>query len=226
MMHIQNLSKSFGSKTVLNDINILFEEGKVYGIVGENGAGKTTLFNCIAGLEGYDGRITSDHEKLKEHLGYLQTNPYFFSKITGREYLQLCCIARGKEDINFDSKNIFELPLDDYASIYSTGMQKKLALTAILLQENSILILDEPFNGVDIQSNMIITGIIQQLRSLGKTILISSHIFSTLSDTCDEIHLLRSGVFIKKALKSEFNQLDAEMKSFIIGNKLELLGLK
>lgn len=77
MMHIQNLSKSFGSKTVLNDINILFEEGKVYGIVGENGAGKTTLFNCIAGLEGYDGRITSDHEKLKEHLGYLQTNPYF-----------------------------------------------------------------------------------------------------------------------------------------------------
>lgn len=96
MMHIQNLSKSFGSKTVLNDINILFEEGKVYGIVGENGAGKTTLFNCIAGLEGYDGRITSDHEKLKEHLGYLQTNPYFFSKITGREYLQLCCIARGK----------------------------------------------------------------------------------------------------------------------------------
>ena len=105
-------------------------------------------------------------------------------------------------------------------------MQKKLALTAILLQENNILILDEPFNGVDIQSNMIITELINQLRSLGKIILISSHIFSTLSDTCDEIHLLRSGVFIKKALTEDFESLDSEMKNLVLGNKLELFDLK
>ena len=198
MMHIQNLSKSFGSKTVLNDINILFEEGKVYGIVGENGAGKTTLFNCIAGLEGYDGRITSDHEKLKEHLGYLQTNPYFFSKITGREYLQLCCIARGKEDINFDSKNIFELPLDDYASIYSTGMQKKLALTAILLQENSILILDEPFNFLDPSSQAEIKKLMQTMNSnYGTTTLISSHNLNHITDLSTRILLMEKGSIIK-----------------------------
>jgi ABC-2 type transport system ATP-binding protein len=73
-------------------------------------------------------------------------------------------------------------------------MKKKLAITAILLQENSYFILDEPFNGLDIQSNIILTEIILKLKELDKIVLISSHIFSTLSDTCDEIHLLRKGL--------------------------------
>jgi len=226
MIRIENLHKSFGAKKVLKDINIHFETGKVYGIVGENGAGKTTFFNCISGMENFDGKIISDHTPLKNFLGYLLTDPYFFPKITGREYLQLCCIARGKDEINFNDKNIFELPLDEYAANYSTGMKKKLAFTAILLQENEVLILDEPFNGVDIQSNMIISGIINKLKDLGKTILISSHIFSTLEETCDEIHLMREGRFVKRALKEDFAELDAEMKKSIIGNKLELLDLK
>ena len=226
MIQIVNLSKSFGQKTVLRDINISFEAGRVYGIAGENGAGKTTLFNCIAGLESYEGSIDSEVNRLKDHLGYLPTSPYFFSKITGREYLQLCCVARNKMDVDIRSKNIFDLPLDDYASIYSTGMQKKLAFTAILLQDNDVFILDEPFNGVDIQSNMIINEIILRLKALGKTILISSHIFSSLSTLCNEIHLLRSGEIIKKAEKDRFADLDEEMKTFIIGNKLELLNLK
>lgn len=226
MIQIIQLNKSFGRKTVLKDINLLFEPGKVYGIAGENGAGKTTLFNCIAGFETYEGSIIPEEEKLKDHLGYLPTDPYFFTKITGREYLQLCCVARGKKNVDLDQKNIFSLPLDDYASIYSTGMQKKLAFTAILLQDNSVFILDEPFNGVDIQSNMIINEIIIRLRTLGKTVLISSHIFSSLTALCDEIHLLRAGRFIKKALPHQFSQLDEEMKTFILGDKLELLNLK
>lgn len=80
-----------------------------------------------------------------------------------------------------DNRNIFDLPLNQYAATYSTGMKKKLALMAILIQENKVLILDEPFNGVDIHSNIIITEIIHQLKLLNKTILISSHIFSTLN---------------------------------------------
>jgi ABC-2 type transport system ATP-binding protein len=83
-------------------------------------------------------------------------------------------------------------------------MQKKLALTAILLQDNNYFILDEPFNGVDIQSNIIITEIIHKLKELDKTVIISSHIFSTLSDTCDEIHLLSNGSFIKSVQQVDF----------------------
>jgi ABC-2 type transport system ATP-binding protein len=225
MIEIVNLSKKFGNKQVLRNVNLCFEQGKVYGIVGENGAGKTTLFRCIAGLEEFEGEIRSDEKPLKNHLGLLLTEPYFFPKITGREYIQLLCNARQKKITGIDSRNVFDLPLDEFAATYSTGMRKKLAITAILLQDNSCLILDEPFNGVDIQSNIVIAEIIHKLKGLDKTVIISSHIFSTLSDTCDEIHLLKNGEFLKTVMKEDFSLLETEMKEISIGNRIERLGL-
>ena len=134
--------------------------------------------------------------------------------------------ARNIEKTNIEDKNIFNLPLNQYASTYSTGMKKKLALTAILLQENDCFVLDEPFNGVDIQSNIIITEIISKLKELRKTIIISSHIFSTLAETCDEIHLLKNGELIKKVFKQDFSKLETEMKAFSLENKIDNLDLK
>ena len=226
MIKINGLSKSYGKNEVLKNISMEFLKGKVYGIVGENGAGKTTLFRCIAGLENYSGEIISDNTPIKNHLGLLLTDPFVFSKITGKEYIRLLCNARSKTNLEIDSKNIFDLPLNQYASTYSTGMKKKLAITAILLQENEYFILDEPFNGVDIQSNILLTEIILKLKELNKIVLISSHIFSTLSDTCDEIHLLRKGEQIKSVQKSEFKNLEQEMKEITIGNRIEKLELK
>lgn len=226
MIIIKDLSKAYGNRQVLKNVNISFEQGKVYGIVGENGAGKTTLFRCIAGIEPYNGSIKADLNPLKNHLGLLLTEPFFFSKITGREYIRLLCNARNKATGNIDEKNIFQLPLDQYASTYSTGMKKKLAIAAILMQENSYFILDEPFNGVDIQSNIIIEGIIDELKALGKTIIMSSHIFSTLKATCDEVHILHSGTFTRKAEKEDFDQLEKDMKAITIGNKIDRLALK
>jgi ABC-2 type transport system ATP-binding protein len=226
MIEVIQLNKSFGSHQVLKNISMRFEEGKVYGIVGENGSGKTTLFRCIAGLENFDGTIASNPSPLKNHLGLLLTDPFFFSKITGREYLQLLCNAREIKLLNVEEQNVFDLPLNQYASTYSTGMKKKLALTAILLQQNKFFILDEPFNGVDIQSNIIITEIIHRLKSAGKTVLISSHIFSTLADNCDTIHLLKEGGFVKTASKDEFAMLENEMKRTLIGDKIDRLGIK
>lgn len=223
---MNDLSKVFGDKEVLKNVSMEFSKGNVYGIVGENGAGKTTLFRCIAGLESYSGEIISDVTPLKNHLGLLLTDPFFFSMITGREYIRLLCNARGKTNLDIDSKNIFDLPLHQYASTYSTGMKKKLAITAILLQENEYFILDEPFNGVDIQSNIILTEIILKLKELNKIVIISSHIFSTLSETCDEIHLLRKGEQIKSVQKSGFKNLEQEMKEMTIGNRIDKLDLK
>ncbi|MEN9445042.1 MAG: hypothetical protein RIS47_1933, partial [Bacteroidota bacterium] len=187
---------------------------------------KTTLFRCIAGLENYGGEIQSGLSPLKNHLGLLLTDPYLFPKITGGEYLRLLCNARGVSVDNFQEKNIFELPLNEYAANYSTGMKKKLAITAILLQQNTYFILDEPFNGVDIQSNLIITEIIHKLRSLNKIVIISSHIFSTLNDTCDEIYFMKHGAFIKSVPKEGFVSLELEMKEVSIGNRIEMLGLE
>ena len=226
MIKIKELSKLFGNKEVLKNLSMEFSTGNVYGIVGENGAGKTTLFRCIAGLESYSGEIISDVKPLKNHLGLLLTEPFFFTMMTGREYIRLLCNARGKTNVDIDSKNIFDLPLEQYASTYSTGMKKKLAITAILLQENEYFILDEPFNGVDIQSNIILTEIILKLKELNKIVIISSHIFSTLSDTCDEIHLLRKGEQIKSVNKTGFKDLEQEMKEITIGNLIKNLELK
>lgn len=226
MIKIKELSKLFGNKEVLKNLSMEFSKGNVYGIVGENGAGKTTLFRCIAGLESYSGEIISDVMPLKNHLGLLLTEPFFFTMMTGREYIRLLCNARGKINVDIDSKNIFDLPLEQYASTYSTGMKKKLAITAILLQENEYFILDEPFNGVDIQSNIILTEIILKLKELNKIVIISSHIFSTLSDTCDEIHLLRKGEQIKSVNKTGFKDLEQEMKEITIGNLIKNLELK
>ena len=226
MIQVIGLTKHFGTKQVLLNINLTFLEGHVYGVVGENGAGKTTLFRCMAGLEEYEGKINSGLSPLKNHLGLLLTEPYLFSKITGREYIQLLCNARKIRIGDIDRRNIFELPLNQYASTYSTGMKKKLAITAILLQGNQYFILDEPFNGVDIQSNIIMTEIIHKLKELNKIVIISSHIFSTLNDTCDEIHLLKNGVLVKTVKKEEFSLLEAEMKEMTVGNKIERLEIK
>ena len=226
MIKIENLSKSYGSNQVLSNINLTFEKGKVYGIVGENGSGKTTLFKCITGIEKYNGIISSDLQPLKDNIGYLQTEPFYFSKITGQEYIQLLCNARSKKIENLDNKNIFELPLNQYASTYSTGMKKKLALTAILLQENYYYIFDEPFNGVDIQSNIIILDILSELKEIGKTLIISSHIFSTLNDICDEILLLKDGQISKKVYKEDFAKLEQEMREIFVGKSIKNLELK
>jgi ABC-2 type transport system ATP-binding protein len=226
MIKIEKLSKFYGKKQVLNAINLEFKKGRIYGIVGENGAGKTTLFRCISGLESYKGLISSDFNKLKEHLGLLLTEPFFFSKITGKEYIQLLANARQIKLSNIEDKNIFNLPLNKYASTYSTGMKKKLALTAILLQKNDVFILDEPFNGIDIHSNLMITEIINKFKELEKTVIISSHIFSTLAETCDEIYLMKNGEIVKKVAQVDFNNLEKEMKKFTIGNQIDKLELK
>lgn len=226
MIRISSLNKSYGKNEVLKNITLEFSKGNVYGVVGENGAGKTTLFKCIAGLESYNGEIISEINPLKNHLGLLLTDPFFFSKITGKEYIRLLCNARGKTLLDIDDKNIFNLPLNQYASTYSTGMKKKLAITAILLQGNEYFILDEPFNGVDIQSNIILTEIILKLKELNKTVIMSSHIFSTLSDTCDEIYLLSKGEQIKSVQKTEFKNLEQEMKAIAIGDRIGKLDLK
>ena len=225
MIKIENISKSYGSKSVLKDLSLTLSRGKVYGIVGENGAGKTTLFKCLAGLESFDGEIKSELHPLKNHIGLLPTNPIFMSKITGWEYLKLLSVSRNIKEEQFEEKNIFELDLNQFVETYSTGMKKKLALLGVLLQNNEIFVLDEPFNGVDIHSNIIIAEIILKLKSLNKVVIISSHIFSILSETCDEIHVLENGTFTEQVGKKDFHLLDEKMRKFAVGNRIDKLNL-
>jgi len=209
MIEISNLSKSYGKYKVLGNLNLSLPSGKIIGIVGANGAGKSTLFKCIHGTETFEGSITSEFENLRTKIGMLETNPIMLSMITGEEYLILHCNARKLPVPDLKDMNMFDLPLKKFASNYSTGMKKKLALTAILIQNNEVFILDEPFNGVDLQSNLKLKSTFLKLREEGKTVLISSHIFSTLSEICDEIHLIQNGEISMSADKSTYGELEA-----------------
>ncbi len=221
MIDINNVSKYYGKHQVLDAINLRFKKGKIYGVVGENGVGKSTLFKCISGLETYTGEIVYDNGSLKDKIGLLLTEPYFFSKITGKEYINLLTKARGINYIDCKVQNIFDLPLNEYAFTYSTGMKKKLALTAILAQNNDVFILDEPFNGVDVQSNVLIIEILKQLQYAGKTIIISSHIISTLTQMCNTIFVMESDKTILEIDKSDFERIENDMKAKFIKSKLE-----
>lgn len=222
MLIIENLAKSFGKSGVLKSLNVQFEEGLIYGIVGQNGAGKTTFFNCISGLEDCEGKIYHQrYQFLKNHIGYLPTSSYFFPKTTGKEYLEFCTNAKDVQlDIN-DQVNIFDLPLNKYVENYSTGMKKKLALTGVFIQKNNIYILDEPFNGVDLQSNLVIKNILLDAKKQNKTIIVSSHIMSTLTDICDVIFLLKDKNLIEYS-KTEFYQLEKDMMNEYSENKLNI----
>ena len=226
MIDITIHKKNYGSKEVLKDMKLTIHPGKVYGLVGENGAGKTTLFKCIAGLEGYHGKIESGFDPLKNHIGFLPTVPFIFSRITGREYLKLLCQARQVANPKIDQKNIFNLPLNEYAIHYSSGMKKKLALTGVLLQKNDFYILDEPFNGVDIHSNMLITEIIQKLKNLNKYLLISSHILESLTDIADEILLLKHKSIGHRYVQSEYDELGKNMQPTSIQGIVDRLELE
>jgi ABC-2 type transport system ATP-binding protein len=212
MINIRSLSKSYGNHTVLNNITLNFKRGEINGIVGENGAGKTTLFKCIAGLENFNGSIDFTDGVLKDQTAYLPSDPYFLSKITGNEYLRLMCNARAIDMNNMAERNIFDLPLNEYAENYSTGMKKKLAITGLLIQKNEIYILDEPFNGVDIHSNIVLQEIILKLKQLNKIVIMSSHIFSTLEQTCDHLHHLKGGIINQSVGKEDFKIIEDSMR--------------
>lgn len=226
MIKIDSLSKAYGNKQVIKNIDLEIGSGEIHGIIGKNGSGKTTLFKCLAGLEKFEGKIDSSSSGvLKNETGFLSTTPPIISKITGNEYLKLMCSAR---NIKYDSKtqeNIFELPLNKYIDTYSSGMMKKLAIHGVLLQKNQFFLLDEPFNGLDYQSNLLVIEIIKKLKSLGKTVLLSSHIFSTLQDTCDYIHHLKEGIIQQSVAKSEFPSIENFMKDELIGNKIDKLNI-
>jgi len=223
MINVKSIEKSFGKTSVLDYLDIHFPTGQVSGLVGRNGAGKTTLFNCIAGLEDYNGTVKSNHNNTKDRLGYLSTSPHMLSRITGREYIQFLANARGEKIESIDQKNIFDLPLDRYGTHYSTGMKKKLALTAIMLLKNDYYLFDEPFSGVDLDSNLIIKSIIKKLKSIGKTVIVSSHIYDTLTQVCDSISILDKGKIVKRVHQSEYDQLESILVNSTVDEMVDRL---
>jgi ABC-2 type transport system ATP-binding protein len=208
MIKIENLSFSYGKMPVINNLSWQLETGQVHGLVGLNGAGKTTLFNLLAGrLKPSAGSIMlNDQVMLRQTCGFMETNPQFYPMITGQEYLDIFRLKNPEFD--FDAWNrIFKLPLKEVVENYSTGMQKRLSLMGIISLNREILILDEPFNGLDFEAFRLVQQIVPLLAARHKTIVISSHIPESLTPICNSISLLSNGNIAFKTGKPEFDKL-------------------
>ncbi|HED07093.1 MAG TPA: ABC transporter ATP-binding protein [Ignavibacteria bacterium] len=211
MIIIKNLTVSYNKdKKVIDNLNLSLDSGLIHGIVGLNGAGKTTLLNTLFGLKKSDaGTITFDNQRInKKSVAYLPTENFFYSNITGKEYLSL---FKNKEFDTDQWNKLFKLPLDKIIDGYSSGMKKKLALLGILKQDKPLMLLDEPFNGLDIETCRILRMILLQLKEKNKTIIITSHIIETLTNLCDFIHYLEAGQIKFTKNKSSFSEFEREV---------------
>jgi len=144
-------------------------------------------------------------------IGFLPTQPYFYPYMKAKEYLEL---VLAEKDGFQDLAELFELPLDELVQNYSTGMQKKLAFAGILGLEKRIQILDEPFNGVDLQSNVTISRMLA-LEKESKGILVSSHMLDSMLTLCDRIYYIEEGFQHTLYNKSEYSQLQAHIEQTI-----------
>ncbi len=194
-LNCANIHVAYREKQVLTDLNFVAPVGEITGIVGLNGTGKTTLLNAIYGtVKSQQGTVTYNKQSIEAGtIAYLETQNFFYQRITGGEYLQLFRIQHPNFDIEEWNK-VFRLPLNKLIDTYSTGMKKKLAFMGILSLNRPIIMLDEPFNGLDLETNETLKSILQILRSKQKTIIVTSHILDTLTTTCDSIHYLNNGI--------------------------------
>jgi len=219
MLRIHDLQVAYGAKVVLDGLSLDLHPREIHGILGMNGAGKTTLFRTLYGwVKANRGGIDFGGKTLvRDDIAFLETDNTFLSFVTGREYLRLFTIRNEKFQIDRWNE-IFELPLDQYVDGYSTGMRKKLAFLGMMAQNRSVMILDEPFNGVDVESNEKICQILTQLKERDRTLILSSHIIHSLTSICDRISFLNGGKIVRTYLREEFGVLEEEIKEWIKGD--------
>ncbi|NJM14177.1 MAG: ATP-binding cassette domain-containing protein [Bacteroidales bacterium] len=214
MIDISDLIVSYGKNRVINGLNIKIEPGTVHGLVGLNGSGKTTLLNTLYGLKKMDsGKITyKDLPVKRTDLAYFETENYFYPYITGKEYLQM--FRSQNTSFNIAGWNqLFDLPLDKLTETYSTGMKKKLAFMGLISLNRNIYILDEPFNGIDLETVQKIKALLIKLKENNKTIIITSHILESLLSLCDFISYLNGGIIQFTKEKKDFASVETEIFS-------------
>ena len=214
MLKLNNIKVSYEiDKPILKGVNLNVSKGEIFGVLGMNGAGKTTLFNTIYGFVNLKEGQIELNENLIHHsnISFLETQNYFYPYMKGIEYLKLVT----KNSFNPKLNNVFKLPLNDLVDNYSTGMKKKLAFWGVFELNSDVVILDEPFNGVDIESVECFYNLILEMRNQGKVIIISSHVIETLTRICDKIGYLNNGKIEKVYMKENYQELQIDIQKII-----------
>ncbi len=210
MLDIEIQNKKYGQKVVLNNIRFSLKTNGIYGVIGKNGQGKTTFFKCIKDLTSYDGTISYKNKPvIQNEIAWCATEPLIYDELTALEFSEFYRnLLNIKEET---TQKLFSIDEKKLVKEFSTGMKKKAYLNAILQKKYAIYIFDEPFNGLDLESNYILMNYIKEI-SKTSIVFISSHILEILFKNCDSIFLINNQN-IKEFSKEQFSSIEEKLFS-------------
>ncbi|MCC0649470.1 ABC transporter ATP-binding protein [Clostridioides sp. ZZV15-6598] len=211
MLKISNVSKSYKNKKVVNNISFEVNDGEIFGFIGHNGAGKTTTIKAIVGIHDFEGgeilinskSIKKQSVECKKEMAYIPDNPDLYEALTGIQYLNFIADIfevdkNEREELIKYYSHKFEInkALGDLISSYSHGMKQKLAIISSLIHNPKILILDEPFVGLDPKASFILKEIMKEFCKKGGCIFFSTHVLEVAEKICDKIAIIKDGNII------------------------------
>ena len=236
ILQVEHLTKDYGHNRGIFDVSFSVEKGEIYGFLGPNGAGKTTTIRHIMGfskpqqghtyVNGMDS--WKNASEIQKNLGYLPGEIALPESLTGTQFIEMMAQLRGLKDMSHTNYLINRFELDPSGSLkrMSLGMKRKLAIVTAFMHDPEVLVLDEPTSGLDPIMQNIFIEFIKEEKKRGKTILLSSHIFSEIDATCDKISIIKDGKIIstfdadklrhneRKTFKIEFN-IKTEFENFV-----------
>lgn len=211
MIEIKGLRKSFGDKEILHGINLTVNNGELFGFIGHNGAGKTTTIRCMVGILDFEGgeilingkSIRTEAIAVKKQLAYIPDNPDLYNNMTGEQYLNFVA-----DIFEVDSEKRTALiqkyagslellvNLGDLISSYSHGMKQKLALISALIHEPQVVILDEPFVGLDPKAAHVTKQLMRDICDNGGIVFFSTHVLEVVEKLCDRVAIIKNGEIV------------------------------
>ena len=218
MLRIENVSKSYGEKKAVDNVSLHIKKGEIYGFIGHNGAGKTTTLKACCGLLGFEkGEIYIDGVSIKENplackqkIAYVPDNPDLYAFMTGVQYLNFVGDVYKVETSVRQEKirryaDLFEITesLSMPIGAYSHGMKQKLALIAALMHEPKLMIMDEPFVGLDPKAAHTVKQIMRELCDQGSAIFFSTHVLEVAEKLCDKVAIIKDGKLIASGTMEE-----------------------
>ena len=218
MLNIEHLTKAYGEKKAVDDLNLHIAPGEVYGFIGHNGAGKTTTLKSVVGILQFDaGEITIDGISIKENpleckrrFAYIPDNPDLYDYMTGIKYLNFIAdifgVGAGERQERIRKyADAFELTADLAQPIaaYSHGMKQKLAIISAWLHEPKLILMDEPFVGLDPKAAHLLKEMMREMCDEGGAIFFSTHVLEVAEKLCDKVAIIKSGRLIRSGTMEE-----------------------
>ena len=218
MLRIEHLTKKYGEKKAVDDLSLHIEKGEIYGFIGHNGAGKTTTIKSVVGILDFDeGEIFIDGKSVKKDsleckrvIAYIPDNPDLYEFMTGLQYLNFISDIFGVEEKERKERiekysTAFEIKEDLASPIssYSHGMKQKLAIISALVHDPKLIIMDEPFVGLDPIASHLLKDIMREKCNEGGAIFFSTHVLEVAEKLCDKIAIIKGGKLIKSGTMEE-----------------------